>query len=82
MKRSEAILLLEKLESALAHGRTMIGTIKPIPDFAEDPKTTYEEGKHDGYLEGMYDGIEASMGMVEHFIDTIGIIEGVEIIKD
>ena len=63
--------LLEKLEEALANGRTMISTIQPFEDFNEEPKTTYEEGKHDGYLIGLRDGIESAMGMVEHFIDTL-----------
>ena len=71
MTKIEAIELLDKLEKALAHGRTMINVVKPINDFMEEPKITYEEGKHDGYLEGMYDGIESSMGMVEHFQDLI-----------
>lgn len=66
--------LLEKLEEALANGRTMIHTIQPIEDWAnldliED--RTYEDGKHDGYLIGLRDGIESAMGMVEHFIDTL-----------
>lgn len=69
--KDDAYKLLSKLETAIANGRTMVGTIKPIDDFAEEPKVTYEEGKHDGYLCGLYDGIEASMGMVEHFQDLI-----------
>ena len=81
MKKSEAIELLEKLESALSYGRTLVGTIKPIPDFAEERFTepTYEDGKHDGYLEGLHDGVEVSMGIVEHFIDTLDMIEGIDI---
>ena len=79
MKRKEAEALLEALESALAHGRVIANTIKPIPDFLEEPKTTYEEGRHDGYLEGLHDGIEGSMGMVEHFIDTLDRIPGINL---
>ena len=79
MKRKEAKILLESLETALSHGRTMIGTIKPILDPMEEPRETYEEGRHDGYLEGMYDGIEAAMGMVEHFQDTLCRIPGITI---
>lgn len=71
MTKIEAIELLDKLEKALANGRIMINAVKPINDFMEEPKVTYEEGKHDGYLIGMYDGIESSMGMVEHFQDLI-----------
>ena len=79
MKRKEAEILLESLETALSHGRTMIGTIKPIPDLMEDPRETYEEGKHDGYLEGLYDGIESSMGIVEHFMDTLDRIPDINL---
>ena len=79
MKRKEAETLLEALETALAHGRVIANTIKPITDTLEEPRVTYEEGKHDGYLEGIYDGIEGSMGMVEHFIDTLDRIPGIVI---
>ena len=73
-KYDEMKSLLEKLEDALANGRVMIHTIQPIEDWAnldliED--RTYEDGKHDGYLIGLRDGIESAMGMVEHFIDTL-----------
>ena len=79
MKRKEAETLLEALETALAHGRVIANTIKPIDDPMEEPKVTYEEGRHDGYLKGIYDGIEGSMGMVEHFIDTLDRIPGIVI---
>ena len=79
MKRKEAEALLEALEIALAHGRVITDTIKPIPDPMEEPRTTYEEGRHDGYLDGLHDGIEGSMGMVEHFIDTLDRIPGIVI---
>ena len=79
MKRKEAEDLLEAIETALAHGRVITDTIKPIPDPMEEPRTTYEEGKHDGYLEGLHDGIEGSMGMVEHFIDTLDRIPDINL---
>ena len=82
MKRKEAQILLESLETALSHGRVMIHTIQPIEDWAnldliED--RTYEDGKHDGYLIGLRDGIESAMGMVEHFIDTLDRIPDINL---
>lgn len=72
MTKKEAIELLDKLETAISNGRTMIHTIQPFEDWAEPEKeNTYEDGKHEGYLIGLKDGIEASMGMVEHFQDII-----------
>lgn len=72
MTKKEAIELLDRLETAISNGRTMMTTIQPIDDWAEpEREKTYEDGKHEGYLIGLRDGIEASMGMVEHFQDLI-----------
>ena len=85
MTKNEAITLLDKVEHALANGRVMISTIQPIDDFVDDitfTEPTYADGRHDGYLVGLRDGIEASMGMVEHLIDTLEGIEGIEITEE
>ena len=82
MKRKEAQILLESLETALSHGRVMIDTIQTIPDWVEEDlleDKTYEDGKHEGYLTGLRDGIESSMGMVEHFIDTLDRIPDINL---
>lgn len=72
MTRQEAIELLDRLETAISNGRTMMTAIQPIDDWAElEKENTYEDGKHEGYLIGLRDGIEASMGMVEHFQDLV-----------
>lgn len=72
MTKKEAIKLLDRLETAISNGRTMMTTIQPIDDWAEpEREKTYEDGKHEGYLIGLRDGIESSMGMVEHFQDLI-----------
>ena len=73
MKKSEALELLHSLGTAISHGRHMISTIQPFDDPVDifDTKDTYEEGRHDGYLIGLHDGIEASMGLIEHFQDLV-----------
>lgn len=73
MTKKEAFDLLDRLETALSNGKVMIHTIQPIDDWAElniEDKTE-ETIRHEGYLKGLYDGIEASMGMVEHFHDLV-----------
>lgn len=73
MIKKEAFDLLDRLETALSNGKVMIHTIQPIDDWAEiniEDKTE-EIIRHEEYLKGLYDGIEASMGMVEHFHDLV-----------
>jgi len=83
MIKKEAFDLLDRLETALANGRLMVHTIQPIDDLAElDAKDKTEETiRHEEYLKGLYDGIEASMGMVEHFHDLVefGLLKGLKL---